>query len=79
MKYTYLGRTGLYVSRIALGLWQAGDWGAVDKAAETVIIRRALDLGINFFDTAQAYVFGHSSGCWARRCATRRAANVIRS
>jgi aryl-alcohol dehydrogenase-like predicted oxidoreductase len=61
MKYTYLGRTGLYVSRIALGLWQAGgDWGTVDEAAETATIRRALDLGINFFDTAQAYGFGAS-------------------
>ena len=61
MKYTYLGQTRLYVSRIAMGLWQAGgDWGAVDEAAETATIRRALDLGINFFDTAQAYGFGAS-------------------
>ena len=61
MKYTYLGRTDLYVSRIALGLWQAGgDWGTVDEAAEAATIRRALDLGINFFDTAQAYGFGAS-------------------
>ena len=61
VKYTYLGRTGLYVSRIALGLWQAGgDWGAVDGAAETATIQRALDLGINFFDTAQSYGFGAS-------------------
>ena len=61
MKYTYLGRTELYVSRITLGLWQAGgEWGAVDEAAETATIRRALDLGINFFDTAQAYGFGAS-------------------
>lgn len=61
MKYTYLGQTTLYVSRVALGLWQAGgDWGAVDEAAETATIRRALDSGINFFDTAQAYGFGAS-------------------
>ena len=61
MKYTYLGQTQLYVSRIALGLWHAGgDWGAVDEAKETATIRRALDLGINFFDTAQAYGFGAS-------------------
>ena len=61
MKYAYLGRTGLYVSRIALGLWQAGgEWGAVDEAGETAAIRRALDLGINFFDTALAYGFGAS-------------------
>jgi aryl-alcohol dehydrogenase-like predicted oxidoreductase len=61
MQYTYLGQTQLYVSRIALGWWQAGgDWGAVDEAKETATIRRALDLGINFFDTAQAYGFGAS-------------------
>jgi hypothetical protein len=37
-----------------LGLWQAGgDWGAVDEAAETATIRRALDLGINFGVTWQ--------------------------
>jgi aryl-alcohol dehydrogenase-like predicted oxidoreductase len=59
MTYTKLGRTELRVSRIALGLWQAGgDWGAVDEAAEKAIIRRALDLGVNFFDTAQGYGFG---------------------
>lgn len=61
MEYTYLGRTELYVSRIALGLWQAGgDWGAVDQTSETAAIRQALELGINFFDTAQGYGFGAS-------------------
>jgi len=61
MKSISLGQTRLSVSRIALGLWEAGgDWGAVDEAAETATIRRALDLGINFFDTAQAYGFGAS-------------------
>jgi aryl-alcohol dehydrogenase-like predicted oxidoreductase len=61
MEYTLLGRTELRVSRIALGLWQAGgDWGTVDEAKETATIRRALDLGVNFFDTAQAYGFGAS-------------------
>jgi len=61
MKYTSLGQTSIHVSRIAMGLWQAGgEWGAVDEAAETATIRRALDLGINFFDTAQAYGFGAS-------------------
>jgi aryl-alcohol dehydrogenase-like predicted oxidoreductase len=44
-----------------MGLWQAGgEWGAVDEAGEIGTIRRALDLGINFFDTAQAYGFGAS-------------------
>ncbi len=46
MKYTYLGQTQLYGSRIALGLWQAGgDWGAVDEAKETVTIRQAYGFG----------------------------------
>ena len=61
MEYAHLGRTELQVSRIALGWWQAGgDWGAVDEAKETGTIRRALDLGINCFDTAQGYGFGAS-------------------
>lgn len=61
MEYTHLGRTELRVSRIALGLWQAGgDWGTVDEAKETATIRRALDLGVNFFGAAQAYGFGAS-------------------
>jgi aryl-alcohol dehydrogenase-like predicted oxidoreductase len=61
MRYIRLGRTELRVSRIALGLWQAGgDWGAVDEAAEQATVRRALDLGVNFFDTAQGYGFGSS-------------------
>jgi hypothetical protein len=46
MEYTHLGCTELQVSRIALGLWQAGgDWGAMDEANETATIRRALDRG----------------------------------
>lgn len=60
-QYIYLGNTQLHVSRIPLGLWHAGgDWGAVDEAQETATIRQALDRGINFFDTAQAYAFGAS-------------------
>ena len=61
MRDSELGRTGLRVSRIALGLWQAGgDWGAVGDAEVTGTIRCALDLGVNFFDTAQGYGFGSS-------------------
>jgi aryl-alcohol dehydrogenase-like predicted oxidoreductase len=61
MKTTTLGKSGLHVSRIAFGTWQlGGDWGAFDENAAIETIRRALDLGVNLFDTAQGYGFGAS-------------------
>jgi aryl-alcohol dehydrogenase-like predicted oxidoreductase len=61
MKMTTLGRSGLNVSRIAFGTWQlGGDWGRFDEDAAVAAIRRARELGVNFFDTAQAYGFGAS-------------------
>jgi aryl-alcohol dehydrogenase-like predicted oxidoreductase len=59
MRTTTLGRTGLDVSRIAFGTWQlGGDWGSFDEDAAIAAIRHARELGITFFDTAQAYGFG---------------------
>lgn len=65
MKYGPLGRSGLMVSRICLGgnSWGAKGrrgWGRFDAAESTPFFRRALDLGINFFDTADAYNLGRS-------------------
>jgi aryl-alcohol dehydrogenase-like predicted oxidoreductase len=61
MRYTDLGKTGLNVSRIAFGTWQlGGDWGSFDESAAVEAIRHARELGVNFFDTAQAYGFGRS-------------------
>jgi aryl-alcohol dehydrogenase-like predicted oxidoreductase len=61
MKTTVLGRSGLRVSRIAFGTWQlGGDWGRFDETEAIAAIRRARELGVNFFDTAQAYGFGVS-------------------
>jgi hypothetical protein len=61
MKTTTLGRSSLVVSRIAFGTWQlGGDWGQFDEDAAVTAIRRARELGVNFFDTAQAYGFGAS-------------------
>jgi aryl-alcohol dehydrogenase-like predicted oxidoreductase len=61
MKTTTLGRSGVHVSRIAFGTWQlGGDWGQLDEDAAVSAIRRARELGVNFFDTAQAYGFGAS-------------------
>ncbi|MFA0751069.1 MAG: hypothetical protein SLRJCFUN_001472, partial [Candidatus Fervidibacter sp.] len=68
MEYTKLGKTGLEVSRICLGCMGFGDpnvgWvhsGWVLRYEESLpIIKRALDLGINFFDTANVYSLGTS-------------------
>ncbi len=62
-----LGRSELEVSPIAFGTWQlGGDWGVTDEQAAIAAMRRAADLGINFFDTAQAYGFGASESLLAR-------------
>jgi len=66
MQYTMLGKTDLYVSKLCFGTWAlGGDWGAVDVAQNRAAIQRALALGINFFDTAQAYGWGASESALA--------------
>ncbi|MEE4362234.1 MAG: aldo/keto reductase [Pseudomonadales bacterium] len=64
MRYTRLGHTGLTVSRICLGCMSYGDpawrdW-VLDEAAARPFYERALDAGINFFDTADVYSNGVS-------------------
>jgi aryl-alcohol dehydrogenase-like predicted oxidoreductase len=59
MHYVRLGQTDLKVSAIAFGTWAfGGDWGAADRHDSDAAIGRALELGINLFDTAQGYGFG---------------------
>ncbi len=59
MEYDFFGETDLNVSRICFGTWAyGGDWGSFDRGDALAAIRRARALGINFFDTAQAYGFG---------------------
>ena len=58
MEYTRLGRTGLKVSRLCLGCMTFGR--EIDEAASLPIIQRALDEGVNFFDTANVYGNGAS-------------------
>jgi aryl-alcohol dehydrogenase-like predicted oxidoreductase len=61
MQHVRLGRTELEVSKIALGTWSyGGEWGTVDVDAAARTVERALELGITFFDTAQAYGFGQA-------------------
>ena len=61
MQQVRLGHSGLVVSHLAFGTWQfGGDWGPTDTAEAMGAIRRAVDEGVIFFDTAQAYGFGQS-------------------
>jgi aryl-alcohol dehydrogenase-like predicted oxidoreductase len=56
-----LGASGLRVSPIAFGAWQlGGEWGDFDEREAVAAVRRARDLGVNLFDTAQGYGFGAS-------------------
>jgi aryl-alcohol dehydrogenase-like predicted oxidoreductase len=61
MEYRELGRTGWKVSTISFGGWAIGnDWGAVNDRESLAALNRALDLGVNFFDTADVYGDGRS-------------------
>jgi aryl-alcohol dehydrogenase-like predicted oxidoreductase len=67
MKYRELGRTGWKVSEISFGAWAIGGaWGDVDDRESLAALHRALDLGVNFFDTADVYGDGRSERLLAR-------------
>jgi aryl-alcohol dehydrogenase (NADP+) len=83
MQFTHLGRTGLQVSRLCLGMMTYGSsqwrpW-VLDEEAGRPFVRRALELGINFFDTADMYSRGVSEEILGRalRDFTRRDEVVI--
>jgi len=68
MKYRMLGKTGFEVSEVSLGTWQVGGrWGSPfsDSNAEE-ILNRAIDLGVNFIDTADVYGDGLSEAAVGR-------------
>ncbi|MEX1367572.1 MAG: aldo/keto reductase [Nannocystaceae bacterium] len=64
MKYRFLGNTGLRVSELCLGCMTFGEGfygiGEVEQAGATALVERALEGGINFFDTADIYSLGQS-------------------
>jgi len=67
MQYRELGRTGWKVSEISFGAWAIGaSWGHVDEDDAMSALHRALDLGVNFFDTADVYGDGLSERRIAR-------------
>ncbi len=61
MKYREFGRTGWKISTISFGAWAiGGTWGPVDDNESLAALHRAVELGVNFFDTADVYGDGHS-------------------
>jgi aryl-alcohol dehydrogenase-like predicted oxidoreductase len=73
MEYRELGRTGLKVSTISFGAWAiGGTWGSTDDRESLAALHRALDLGVNFFDTADVYGDGRSERLLARLRRERR-------
>ncbi|MEU6259843.1 aldo/keto reductase [Streptomyces sp. NPDC047043] len=83
-----LGRSGIAVSALGFGCWAIGGewqntegqplgWGKVDDEESVRAIRRALDLGVSFFDTADTYGTGHSERILGRALGKRRADVVV--
>jgi aryl-alcohol dehydrogenase-like predicted oxidoreductase len=62
MEYRALGRTGWKISVIGFGSWGIGGdaWGSTDDEASLAALNKAIDLGVNFIDTADVYGNGHS-------------------
>jgi aryl-alcohol dehydrogenase-like predicted oxidoreductase len=67
MEYRELGRTGWKVSALSFGAWAiGGTWGPTDEAESLAALHRAVELGVNFFDTADVYGDGISERLLAR-------------
>jgi len=62
MRYRMLGSSTLRVSVVSLGTWVFGgdNWGKVDDNESIASIQKAIELGINFIDTAPVYGDGHA-------------------
>ena len=79
MEYKKLGLTDLEISRIGFGCWAIGGhgYGKVDDNRSVEAIKSALDFGINFFDTADVYGFGHSEKILSEALGSERKNVVI--
>jgi aryl-alcohol dehydrogenase-like predicted oxidoreductase len=73
MEYRQFGQTDLRVSAIGFGCWEiAGTYGSIDEAQFVQAVRRAIDVGINCFDTAEAYGMGISEQALGRALGSSR-------
>lgn len=74
-----LGRTGWKISPISFGAWAIGGdaWGKTDDAESMRSLHRAIDLGVNFIDTADVYGDGHSERLVGRLLRERKGDEII--
>ena len=77
MEYRPLGETGVLVSQLCLGAMMFGAFGNRDHDDSVQIIRKALDAGINFIDTADGYSAGESEEILGEALADGRRGNVV--
>ena len=97
MQYRTLGQTGLKVSEISFGAWAIGGtseaagtqwgWGETPERDAIAAVRRAFELGVNFFDTADVYGNGRSeqilgkalASDWGKAMVASKVGNVVRN
>ena len=74
MKYRQMPRTDLTLSEVGFGVWTLGTnwWGRIEDAEKTALLENAVELGINFFDTADAYGDGYGEEILATVLGHRR-------
>lgn len=83
MKYRVLGKTGLKVSEVGFGAWAIGgnahgnSYGPTEDEQSVEAVERAIDLGCNFFDTADVYGHGHSEELLGEALQDKRSEIVI--
>jgi len=79
MEYRILGNSDLQVSEICFGCWAIGGigWGVVQDEDSIAALRRAFELGINFYDTADVYGVGHSEEILAEALGDKRDRIII--
>src|SRR6516164_8234268 len=78
MEKRAFGKTGIQISAMGFGCWEiGGGYGSIEETEFIKAINRALDLGINSFDTAEAYGFGASEKSLAKALGGRRKEAVI--
>jgi len=78
MEYRAFGKTGIQISAMGFGCWEiGGGYGSIEETEFIKAINRALDLGINSFDTAEAYGFGASEKSLAKALGGRRKEAII--
>ena len=79
MEYRELGRTGWKISAVSFGAWAIGGdaWGRTSDAESLGALHRAVDLGVNFIDTADVYGDGHSERLIARLRRERPEAGLV--